>query len=394
MATGGYGGEGPVLMAVGWTECTLGVITIGLRLYGASKRAGQIRWDFLWIALAGVFGLASQATFAVSNWYGMGNHMNRLTYLQIVQALKWVWISIFLGLVGLTFAKWAIIALLLQVQLPTQVKRRMFLWSLAVILGVVCVVQFVLSFTQCIPAQRLWNPRMAGSCPGATRALYFGFFQGASGVTIDIILALYPISIVWNLQASLKMKIGFCLLMAGGIIPAAAGTVKAVMLDFLRKPNDITYEFAPFMTWAATELWLIIILGSIPPLRPLFLRLFRKAASTLGSANASRGPGTHGRTAGSVPLQSISKSAHNTSDKKGGVNTYTSNVMSNLDDSEEDILRNNGANMGHIVMTHEYAVETAKRQSNATHRPSPSDMEIGHDEDHQTQYPYPSRYTP
>lgn len=54
MATGGYGGEGPVLMAVGWTECTLGVITIGLRLYGASKRAGQIRWDFLWIALAGV----------------------------------------------------------------------------------------------------------------------------------------------------------------------------------------------------------------------------------------------------------------------------------------------------------------------------------------------------
>lgn len=103
--------------------------------------------------------------------------MNRLTYPQIVQALKWVWISIFLGLVGLTFAKWAIIALLLQVQLPTQVKRRMFLWSLAVILGVVCVVQFVLSFTQCIPAQRLWNPRMAGSCPGATRALYFGFLS-------------------------------------------------------------------------------------------------------------------------------------------------------------------------------------------------------------------------
>lgn len=35
---------------------------------------------------------------------------------------------------------------------------------------------------------------------------------------IDIILALYPVSIVWNLQASLKMKIGFCLLMAGGIM--------------------------------------------------------------------------------------------------------------------------------------------------------------------------------
>ncbi|PNS17790.1 hypothetical protein CAC42_3185 [Sphaceloma murrayae] len=394
MVASGYGGEGPVLMAVGWTECTLGVITIGLRLYGASKRAGQIRWDFLWIALAGVFGLASQATFAVANWYGMGNHMRNLTYPQIVLSLKWVWISIFLGLIGLTFAKWAIIALLLQVQLPTQVKRRIFLWSLAVLLGGVCIVQFVLSFTQCVPAARLWNPRMPGVCPGATRALYFGFFQGASGVAIDVILALYPISIVWNLQASLKMKIGFCLLMAGGIIPAAAGTVKAIMLDFLRKPNDITYEFAPFMTWAATELWLIIILGSIPPLRPLFVRLFRKAASTLGSVSASRGPGTIGRTAGSVPLQSMTKSAqnHTANEKKSNVNTYTSNVMSNLDDSEEDMLRSNGANMGQIVMTHEYAVESAKRQSTGGTRPS--DLDIVQDEDHRTHYPYSSRYTP
>ncbi|KAG8623949.1 hypothetical protein KVT40_008925 [Elsinoe batatas] len=389
MATSGYGGKGPVLMAVGWTECTLGVIVIGLRLYGASKRAGEIRWDFIWIALAGIFGLASQATFTVSNWYGMGNHMKNLTYAQIVQSLKWVWISIFIGLVGLTFAKWAIIALLLQVQLPTQVKRRAFLWSLGVILGVVCIVQFVLSFTQCRPASKLWNPRLPGSCPGPTGALYFGFFQGASGATIDVVLALYPISIVWNLQASMKMKVGFCLLMAGGIIPAAAGTVKAVMLDFLRKPNDITYEFAPFMTWATTELWLIIILGSIPPLRPLFVRLFRKAASTINSGNGSRGGAlTLRRTAGSVPLQSFSKSQrsnHPVHDKKG-VHTYNSNIMSNADDSEEDILRDNSAHMGHIVMTHEYAVESAKRRSSGSGR-RPKDLEIQKDEDHRTHYP-------
>jgi len=30
------------------------------------------------------------------------------------------------------------------------------------------------------------------------------------------------------------------------------------------------------MFWAAIELWLLIILGSIPPLRPLFKRLFQK----------------------------------------------------------------------------------------------------------------------
>lgn len=48
------GGQGPALMAVGWSESVLGTLIIGLRLYGASKKAGEIRWDFVWIALAWV----------------------------------------------------------------------------------------------------------------------------------------------------------------------------------------------------------------------------------------------------------------------------------------------------------------------------------------------------
>ncbi|KAG8629837.1 hypothetical protein KVT40_001456 [Elsinoe batatas] len=90
----------------------------------------------------------------------------------------------------------------------------------------------------------------------------------------DFILALWPISIVWNLQASRKVKIAFCLLMAIGILPAIAVTCRIVSLPSISSSTDPTHDFGGFMLWAVTEVWLVIILGSIPPLRPLFLRVF------------------------------------------------------------------------------------------------------------------------
>lgn len=107
--------------------------------------------------------------------HGLGNHLANLTLDQIGAALMWTWVSIFIGLVALTFAKWAIIALLLQVEGPNKRKRKIFLWSLGAILGIVAVVQFVLSWTQCTPAARLYDLELPGECPGAELALHWGY---------------------------------------------------------------------------------------------------------------------------------------------------------------------------------------------------------------------------
>lgn len=45
------------------------------------------------------------------------------------------------------------------------------------------------------------------------------------------------------------------------------------------------------MIWGGTEVWLLIILGSIPPLRPLFAKLFTKARQRVGSSGSSRSGG-------------------------------------------------------------------------------------------------------
>jgi len=50
------------------------------------------------------------------------------------------------------------------------------------------------------------------------------------------------------------------------------------------------------MIWAGTELWFIIILGSIPPLRPLFVKYVQpgKLLSSLGSKRSRSGNGKDG----------------------------------------------------------------------------------------------------
>ena len=47
-----YGGRGPLVMAVTWAEAALALGLVIARLFAASTRQGELRWDFLWIAIA------------------------------------------------------------------------------------------------------------------------------------------------------------------------------------------------------------------------------------------------------------------------------------------------------------------------------------------------------
>lgn len=119
--------------------------------------------------------MASNACFTVSISKGMGNHILEIPVDDVYSSLEWVWITIFVGLFGLVFAKWAVIALLLQVQLKQQVKRRIFLWSLAIILGISSVAQIPIALAQCQPIQRLWDLSIPGECPIRDAAVSYGY---------------------------------------------------------------------------------------------------------------------------------------------------------------------------------------------------------------------------
>ncbi|KAL8685133.1 MAG: hypothetical protein Q9224_005948 [Gallowayella concinna] len=69
-----------------------------------------------------------------------------------------------------------------------------------------------------------------------------------------------------------KRKIQLGSIMCLGTFSAAAGAVKTYYLQQLRSRADFTYDATSLMIWYTTEMYVIIIAGSLPTLRPLFQR--------------------------------------------------------------------------------------------------------------------------
>jgi len=167
-----------------------------------------------------VFALTSLILLTVACQNGIGQHLWLLDIAKDLPiALKYFWAAACIAIFGITFAKIAIIALLLALRAPNQKKRGYFLHFLWITNLALAIVITGLIYTQCTPTKAAWDVLTPGAdCSRRPKALNFGYVQGAWAALTDICLAIYPISVVWSLQTTLKMKLGFCLLMSGGLV--------------------------------------------------------------------------------------------------------------------------------------------------------------------------------
>ncbi|KAF2148955.1 hypothetical protein K461DRAFT_271542 [Myriangium duriaei CBS 260.36] len=269
-----FGGQAPLMLGVTWTMATIATTLVILRGIFARTHNRKLRWDLIWVVIGAIFGLACQVGITLQCLHGVGNHIVNVPIDDIWSALYLTFVGISVGLGGNTGAKLSIVALLLQIT-PKEIHnvRRIVLWTVGALVVTVNVVQIILLWTQCHPIAKLWDIILPGSCPGATPANNFSYFNGAVAVVTDVFLALYPTTMVWSLQLSHRTKIAFCVLMAGGLLPAVAGVVRTIYSHRLLVSTDVTHELVPFLMWSDTEMWFVMILGSLPPLRPLFDRV-------------------------------------------------------------------------------------------------------------------------
>lgn len=125
----------------------------------------------------------------------------------------------------------------------------------------------------------------------------------AVGAVADIFLAFYPVYIIGRLQQMrLSLKVGLCLLMSGGIVYVSTMLLHFTILYLHRRvantsrsyragvaginktiaiteATDQTYAIAQLNIWVLTEMWFILIFGSIPVLRPFFVRFSQSIKS-------------------------------------------------------------------------------------------------------------------
>ncbi|KAF2151589.1 hypothetical protein K461DRAFT_294493 [Myriangium duriaei CBS 260.36] len=291
----------PVVITL-FTLTSLGTICTALRLYAIHQRKARLfNWDFFWIVLSFIFALASGVPLLVALHNGLGRHTADLRWEQVEAVIEYEWIAISVGITACLFGKLAIIALLLDIQGTLIRFGRHLMYFVATVLVLSWMSVIIVSWVQCIPIQKTWNILLPGTCEGESYSMYLSYVNGAINIAVDIFLSLYPILIMWNLKLKTKTKVVTCLLMAGGAFASFACIVRTRLAKLMwDKITDATYTFGEFAIYALLEMWLIIILGSLPSLRPLLLQWFgnknrtdNKGLMSLPRWNGPRGSGPH-----------------------------------------------------------------------------------------------------
>ncbi|KAK0770378.1 hypothetical protein LTS02_017743 [Friedmanniomyces endolithicus] len=65
----------------------------------------------------------------------------------------------------------------------------------------------------------------------------------------------------------ISIKIALCLIMGGGVVAGVAGIVKTISIESITLTDDISYAILDLLIWVMTEVWFIIIFGSLPAIR-------------------------------------------------------------------------------------------------------------------------------
>ncbi|KNG90331.1 hypothetical protein ANOM_001465 [Aspergillus nomiae NRRL 13137] len=302
-----HGGKGPLVLGVTWAEAGLALILLALRAKTASLcPPGQpgfgifgLRWDFIWVVVALAFALCAQSFMTISVSYGLGDHQSLLSAHDIIHTNLWSWMAQIMAVLCLAISRIAVIAFLLSLQGRTSSIGRIVLYTVGTVQAMINVIEVVLILKQCDPIEKLWNPAVPGTCGRVLICSQVGYLQGSIGATADLFLAFYPVYIIGRLQQmKLSTKIGLCLLMSGGLVAGIAGINKTIAIASITL-DDLAYEIYKLNTWVLTEMWFIIIFGSIPVLRLFFVRFTQdiKCAAGYGHSSSRTNPSDYLSTA-------------------------------------------------------------------------------------------------
>ena len=88
-------------------------------------------------------------------------------------------------------------------------------------------------------------------------------------IVTDLMIALLPVPLVWQLQLNLRAKLSLLLVLSLGIFAAVAAIVKAEIQETILSDLD-PFVHDPFTLWRFIEFDVGIIAASLPALKPIF----------------------------------------------------------------------------------------------------------------------------
>ena len=136
---------------------------------------------------------------------GVGRHLQYVPKQQRIQWLKTVYIATpSLYITSASLPKLAVICMYLKIFVDRY--QRLCCWTVAVILTVGPIVTVLFVAFQCTPTAYLWNKTIPGGhCFNQAHMFRYGSLPN---IITDVAMLVLPMPLIWNLHASVKVKIG------------------------------------------------------------------------------------------------------------------------------------------------------------------------------------------
>jgi hypothetical protein len=178
----------------------------------------SVGWDDYTILFATLGIIIGCGLVVVQVHYGLGRHKFYLTKWQYIEFEKYSygeWIQTFQTLM---FNKLSICFFLLRIPVEKRFIRPIQGTIIALIVSNI-VLTLVWIF-QCNPIARSWNKQTPGTCFTDAQLQRIIISQAIISIISDLMLALFPIVLLWNVQIALRTKAGLCTLMGLGLMYA------------------------------------------------------------------------------------------------------------------------------------------------------------------------------
>ncbi|KAJ5405818.1 hypothetical protein N7465_007102 [Penicillium sp. CMV-2018d] len=254
-----------------WALGAIAIVVVVLRVF-AKVRLRHLGTDDALMVAALCFALAASIVFTISILvYGFASGRPGVDK---PTTFKFNVIMEICNIASTCLGRVAFILYLLPV-LSIRKAFKISLWVLLIVQIAANIVMIILVLTQCRDIRGIWNPEYATDCMEDTIQLYFGYFLCVCNSSADLILAVFPCYIFWDLKLKPIIKFSLMILISLGLVATVGAIMKTVYLKQI-----LTWASAAkaiqLTSWGMIECYLVIISASVPCLRSLVVSSVRQ----------------------------------------------------------------------------------------------------------------------
>ncbi|KAI9046230.1 putative integral membrane protein [Aspergillus affinis] len=286
---------------------SLATFFVVIRIYTRAflvKQMGADDWTIL-VSLA--FSWAFFGVFVGETANLMGEHYVDVPHKTFIKQMIFFWVSVPIYQISLFTTKASI--LLQYKRVFSTPRMRLACYFLIGFLALYGVWTIMSAWLNCIPVARFWDDSISGYCLDK-KALWFS--NAAIHIITDVIILIYPMPVLKNLQLPRRQKIALMAVFALGAFVLVTSILRLQSLLVISETTDPTYDNVGAATWSAIECNVAIICASLPGTRAFVSRLIPRIFSTRSSGSktrsksaANRNACTH-RNTNSMPFQTSS----------------------------------------------------------------------------------------